>query len=127
MQCIGARTKIPGQDSESFKKTLGRYIDEELIFFEARVKLADGSGNFQEAIRKIKSFPVCLNRWRSLGEKYSQLYNTKGHGLAGEGMIVRELEKRLLIDVFAREKIGMDIKTWLQEARVKVPIKYFTE
>ena len=127
MQCIGLRTKVPAQDAENLKRTLARFVDEELIFFEARAKLADGSVNFQEAIRKIKAFPACISRWRSLGEKYAQLYSTKANNLAGEGMLVRELEKRLLIDYFAREKIGMDMKTWLQEARVKIAIKYYLE
>lgn len=127
MQCIGARVKVPGLDAESLKQTLGRYVDEELIYLEARAKLAEGSGNFQETIRKIKSFPACSTRWRSLGEKYAQLYSTKANALVGEGMVVRELEKRLLVDMYTREKIGLDLKAWLQEARVKTPIKYYTE
>lgn len=127
MQCVGERIKFPGSEKETVRRALTRYIDEELIYLEARAKMPDGSARFPETIRKIKSFPACHNRWKNLGEQYSQLWSSKANPLAGEGMLVRELEKRLLIDLFAKEKIGVDIKTWLQEARVKVPIKFYTE
>ena len=127
MQCISVRLKPPGLDKESGKASLQRFIDEELIYLDARSKQAPGSSEFEETIRKIKRFPACLSRWKALGEQYAALWNQKEGSLAGETMLVRELEKRLLVDQHVREKIGNDLRSWLQEARVRVPVKYFAD
>jgi hypothetical protein len=127
MQCINIRLKTPGLDKESAKASLQRYIDEELIYIDAKSKQASSSSDFEEIIRKIKRFPSCSARWKSLGERYASIWNQKAGSLTGETMLVRELEKRLMIDQHVREKIGNDLRSWLQEARVRVPVKYFAD
>lgn len=127
MQCISARIKTPGLHKETTKATLQRYIDEELIYLDARSKQGQSTPSFAESIQKIKRFPSCHARWKSLGERYASLWNQKEGSLTGETMLVRELEKRLLVDQHIRDKIGNDLRSWIQEARIRVPVKYFAD
>lgn len=127
MYCSGLRLRPPGSMNESVRRVLNTYVDEELVFLEAKTRMPEGSGGFTEAVRKIRVEPKCANRWRSLGERYGQIFRAKTGDLMGESLLVRELEKRLLIDKFIKEKLGSDVRSWMQEARVRVPVKIFAE
>lgn len=126
MICSGIRTR-EGVRFEPLVQSLHRYVDEELIYLEARVRLADGSGSFSEAIQKIKGNTKCYSRWRTLGKNYAELWSTKTRPKAGEGMLVRELEKRLLVDLFEQQRLGSDKSAWLQDVRLKIPVKIYVD
>ena len=127
LHCVGLRIRAPGTTNQTKRKVLEAYIDEELLYLEARARLPEGSGVFPETVRKIRADSRCSGRWRSLGERYGQAWRQKAGDLAGESLLVRELEKRLLVDKFVKERLGADARTWLQEARVRTPVKIFTE
>ena len=124
--------KIRSSDSEitqdvSLAKLLRQYVDEELIYLEARIRIPGGSGAFRKAIEKIKKAPICRKEWRTMGNRYSALWSSNRRPRAGEGMLVRELEKRLLVDLYIKTRIAADKISWLQEARVRHPIELYLE
>lgn len=128
MSCAGLRT---GANTEttgaSFEIVLNRFIEEELIYSEARTKKNAAKSMISDAIKAIQSNKKCQKDWRDLGKKYSTIWSTKGRPLEGEGMLVRELEKRLMIDAFTKTQIQGDRGIWLREAKVKIPIKLYLE
>ncbi len=126
MVCSGIRKRI-GERFEPLVETLNRYVDEELIYLEARARISEGSGLFGGAITKIKEAANCYSRWQRLGKRYAGLWSTRARPKAGEGMLIRELEKRLLVDRYQRQRLGSDRTTWLQDVRLKIPVKIYVD
>ncbi|NUM88666.1 MAG: hypothetical protein HUU37_05640, partial [Bdellovibrionales bacterium] len=53
--------------------------------------------------------------------------NTQARPRDGEGQLVRELEKRLLVDHFLETENLGEKSTWFREARLKHPVKLYLE
>lgn len=126
MICSKVRRRI-GERFEPLVDSLNRYVNEELIYLEARVRVTEGSGVFSDAIKKIKADEKCRSRWRALGQKYGSLWSSRTRPKAGEGMLIRELEKRLLVDQYQRQRLGTDRVSWLRDVRLKIPVKIYVD
>ncbi len=128
MSCAGLRVGSGvAQATENFDSVLSRYIEEELIYAEARTKKNTAKSMLSDAVKTIQSRSKCQKDWRDLGKKYATVWSTKSRPLEGEGILVRELEKRLVIDNFAKTQIQGERSIWLREQKVKVPIKLYLE
>jgi len=126
MQCALFRENS-NATKENFNELLGRYIEEELIYSEVMAKKEAVRRLIANAIKAIHENKKCQKEWRALGKKYSVVWGSKTRPLEGEGMLVRELEKRLQVDYYTKTKIQGDRAIWLREAKVKVPIKLYLE
>lgn len=117
---------IDANDRSSFAAILSQYIEEELIYTEARSR-KNFSGGLAQAIQTIQQKPACLKQWQELGKKYGKLFATQNRNREGETLLVRELEKRLTVDRYSKEKIPGDRSIWVREARVRIPVKIFLD
>jgi len=107
---------------------LSAYIDEELMYQEARAKkITSAPGQIPLSVQMILSKESCRARWLALGERYSKLFRTEVRSREGEGMLVRELEKRVLVESFRRKEIMPDFDLWKREASVRYPVKVYLE
>lgn len=125
MRCAGLRQKEGSQ--EAFGALLGRYLEEELIFSEANTKKITNQRMIGDAVNKIHQDKKCQSEWQAAGKRYGKIWSTKARPLEGEGMLVRELEKRLQIDNYTKTQIQGDKGIWLREAKVKIPVKLYLE
>lgn len=113
-----------GQD---FSGILNVYVEEELIYAEARAKKTSSSGSMRAAIEAIQRKSACLKQWQEQGKRSGRIWSTAGRPREGEAMLVRELEKRLTVDNYIKDKIPGDRSIWIREARVRVPVKLFLD
>lgn len=129
MICAKLRDKSQSgtPDVEHFQALLNRYIEEELMFQESRTKKSSTSSRLREAVQAIQAKPSCLHTWQELGNRFSILWGTPSRPKEGEAQLVRELEKRLIVQNFEKEQIQGDRSAWLRGARVKTPIKLFLD
>lgn len=127
--CIGAKPKESAgpKGPESFQVLLNRYIEEELIYLEAKNKRASGQNRLKETVDKIISKKECYRDWQNFGDKYDSIWASKTKPREGELILIRELEKRLSILNFEKEQIQGDRAVWIRGARVKTTIKLFLD
>ena len=115
------------QATEAFNITLGRYIEEELMYQEARSKKMSSTGFLQNAITSIQKKKNCLQEWQELGKRFGGMWSTSKRPHEGESMLVRELEKRLLVDNFEQTQIKSERGLWVREQKVKIPIRLYLD
>jgi hypothetical protein len=109
------------------KALLSSYIEEELMYLEARAKKVSTAGQVPLSVQAILAKEACRSTWLSLGERYAKLYRTDTRAREGEGLLVRELEKRVLVESFRRKEIMLDVELWKREASVRYPVKVYLE
>ena len=126
MICSGLRNE-QGKTNELLPKILNRYLDEELLYVAAIAKKQEISNNFQQAIQKIQSKELCSERWRKLGKSYGRIWGSNRKLRGGQVQLLRELEKRLLIDLFAEKSLKVNKENWLRETKLKTPIQLFIQ
>lgn len=126
LSCAGVikREESPGEDR---KQLIDAYVDEELIFLEARSKKISTAGLIPEAVRSIHKKEECKRRWQKLGQDFSRFYRTDTRAREGESLLVRELEKRVLVERFRRTELIADGELWRREARARYPVKVYIE
>lgn len=107
------------------KALLNAYVDEELLYQEARMKKVSTSGQIPISVQAILSKDDCRSQWLALGQRYSKIWRTEMRTREGEGLLVRELEKRVLVEKF--RKTVPDFDLWRREAGVRYPIKIYLE
>jgi hypothetical protein len=114
---------LPGER----KALLNAYIDEELFYLDARARKTSTSGQIPLSVQAILAKPGCKSRWLELGSRYSKFWKTEFHGREGESLLVRELEKRVLVEKFRRAEVIPDPEVWRREAAVRYPVKIFLD
>jgi hypothetical protein len=124
MSCAGLRKKVNDADMQS---TLRRYVDEELFYLEARAKKQSSSGELTDTIESIRSKKACRDDWNQLGKLYGKAWETDARPREGEGLLVRELEKRLLVDHFQKTENLGERAEWIREAKIRHPVKLYLE
>lgn len=124
--CAGVleKSEAPAEDK---RKLLDQYIDEELMFLEARSKRISTAGQVQKAVQSIHEKDECKGRWQKLGKDFSQYYRTEARMREGESLLVRELEKRILVLQFKHSGAISDGELWKREARARYPVKVYLE
>lgn len=126
MACAKLREGTPKKSLHT-RDLLDRYVEEELLVLEARGKKMNSGGGLSRAVERILAKPDCKKDWLTLGKSYGRAWNTGARPREGEGQLVRELEKRLLVDRFLEvENLG-ERATWFHEARLKHPVKLYLE
>jgi hypothetical protein len=126
LECAGVVKREKPLPTER-KALLNVYIDEELFYEKARAKKLGTGGHIPAAIQQIQSKAVCRANWLRLGEQYDKRWKTENRAREGEAMLVRELEKRVLVEQFQRSEQVSDIEIWKREASVQFPVKIFLE
>lgn len=124
--CAGKRARDKDLPSDT-KELLNFYIDAELMYLEARNKKINITGQLPEIVKVIHKKEECKNQWQSLGEKYSKYWKTEGRPREGESVLVRELERQVLIEKFRKTELSSDGELWRREERVKFPVKIYLE
>jgi hypothetical protein len=126
LQCAGVVKREKPLPTER-KALLSAYIDEELFFQEARSKKTSTAGQIPLSVQKIQSKEACRAQWLKLGERYEKVWKTENRAREGEGMLVRELEKRVLVERFKHAQAVNDVEIWKREAQAHFPVKVFLE
>jgi hypothetical protein len=109
------------------KALLEAYIEEELMYQEARSKKMSTVGLIPNAVHAIHKKEECKERWQKMGQDFSRFYRTDTRAREGESLLVRELEKRVLVEHFRKTELIADGELWRREARNRYPVKVFTE
>jgi hypothetical protein len=109
------------------KALLDVYIEEELMYQEARSRKLSTAGLIPQAVRDIYKLDDCKNRWKKLGENYSKTYRTDTRVREGESLLVRELEKRVLVEKFRKSEALADGELWKRDAKTRYPVKVYLE
>lgn len=113
--------------TDQIRPLLDAYIDEELMYFEARARKFTIAGVLQESVRAIHANEACKKSWQSLGERYGKYWKTAARPREGESQLVRELEKRILIERFRKSEVNVDSELWRREMRARHPVKVYLE
>ncbi len=113
--------------SEDKKELLESYVDEELMYLEARSKKLSTAGLIPQAVRLIHKNEECKDRWQKLGQRYSRFFRTENRTREGESLLVRELEKRVLVEKFRKTELVSDGELWRREARGRYPVRAYLE
>ena len=124
--CAGLRKRekpLP----ENIKILLDIYVDEELVYLEAKERKLATVGMISAGVKTITAKPECKAQWQKMGEKFGRLWKSKERPREGESQLIRELEKRLLIDKFRVSDPSIESDIWNKEIRVKHPVKIFLE
>lgn len=127
MVCAKLRQAPAEEEKEKLPLLLNRFIEEELIASEARTKRSGIVRLLGEAVEAIHADRNCRRRWQDLGHRYGTLWNTSAHPREGETMLVRELEKRMLVDHYLKTEAITDRGIWLREVKTKNPVKIFLD
>src|SRR5690606_27953071 len=90
LACAGVAKRESALPSDR-KALLKAYIEDELMYQEARAKKIQTAGQIPLSVQMIMSKDSCRSRWVSLGDKYSRIYRTESRAREGEGLLVREL------------------------------------
>ena len=126
LQCAGVVKRDKPLPSDR-KLLLQMFIDEELLYQDARSRKFSLSGQIPISVQQIQSKEACRAKWNSLGDKYAKLWKTENRAREGEGMLVRELEKRILVEKFRRSDSVSDFDLWKREASARFPVKVYLE
>jgi len=127
MICAELRKSYDVQPTQVFNIILSRYIEEELMFLEARNKKMQAGTLLPGAVSKIQKKKDCMKEWQSLGKRFAILWATPKRPHEGEAMLIRELEKRLLIDQFEVTEMKAERSLWIREEKVKIPLKLYLD
>lgn len=109
------------------KELLDSYIEEELMYLEARSRKISTAGMIPQAVRSIHKDEDCKARWQRLGQAYSKFFRTEARAREGESLLVRELEKRVLVDKFRKSELISDGELWKREVKSRHPVKVYLE
>lgn len=112
---------------ELVRPLLDVYIEEELMYLEARAKKIPVLGLMQAAVKSIHASEPCRTEWQSLGGKFGAFWKTPSRPREGESQLVRELEKRVLVEKFRKGEFGTDTELWKREVRARYPVKVYVE
>jgi hypothetical protein len=126
LECAGAVKRNPPLPSES-RQLLDAYVEEELMYLEARSKKISTAGLIPQAVRAIHQKEECKRRWQKLGQDFSAFFRTETRTREGEGLLVRELEKRVLVERFRKTELIADGELWRREVRNRHPVKVYVE
>jgi hypothetical protein len=126
LQCAGVVKRKAALPSDR-KALLQSYVDEDLFYQEARVKKTPTAGQIPLSVQLIQSKESCKAKWLALGDKYAKTWKTESRAREGESMLVRELEKRVLVEKFKKTENMPDPDLWKREALVRYPVKIFLE
>jgi hypothetical protein len=126
LQCAGVVKREKPLPTDR-RNLLNTYVDEELFYQEARNKKTSTAGQIPISVQAIESKESCRSQWLKLGERYSKIWKSEGHAREGESMLVRELEKRVLVQKFRGSEQIPDLDLWKREASVRYPIKIYLE
>lgn len=126
LTCAGVVKRDTALPSER-KALLNAFIEEELMYQDARIKKVSTAGQIPLSVQQILSTEKCRSRWAELGEKYSRAYRTESRAREGEGLLVRELEKRVLVLKFRKKEVIPDLDLWKREAALRYPVKIYLE
>jgi hypothetical protein len=113
--------------SEDKKALLDAYVEEELMFQEARSRKISTAGLIPQAVKSIHKTDACKTRWQKLGDEYSKVFRTENRAREGESLLVRELEKRVLVERFRKSEAAADGEVWKREAKSRYPVKVYLE
>lgn len=113
--------------SEDKKALLTAYVEEELMYQEARSRKLSTAGLIPQAVKAIHKSDACKSRWQKLGEEYSKVFRTENRAREGESLLVRELEKRVLVERFRKSEAAADGEAWKREAKSRYPVKVYLE
>ena len=125
MLCAGLRDKR--HKNESIQETLNRYIEEELFYLEARAKKSGAPSSLSKAMDTLREKKNCRDDWNQLGRLYGKAWETDARPREGEGMLVRELEKRLMIDRYLKTANIGDRSDWIRETRIRYAVKLYLD
>lgn len=126
LSCSGLRKREKALSSD-LRPLLEEYIEEELMYLEARSRKLTTAGMIPETVKAIHRNADCKARWQSLGERYLELWKTNSRPREGQSILVRELEKRILIDKFRKTEIVGDTELWKRETKARYPVKIYLE
>lgn len=126
LTCAGVK-KREGSLPTEIRPLLEAYIEEELMYQEARSRKLTTSGLIPETVKSIHSNSTCKQRWQSLGEKYLEAWKTETRPQEGQSILVRELEKRILVEKFRKTEIVGDTELWKRESKARYPVKIYLE
>jgi hypothetical protein len=125
LDCAGvvkAKTLAPGR-----KALLDAYIEEELMFLDAKAKKLATDGMVTESKSRIFAKHACRTSWQKLGENYNAYWRTEARNSEGGGLLARELEKQVLVEKYRRSKTITDPDLWNREIRAHFPVKVFMD
>jgi hypothetical protein len=126
LQCAGVVKREKPLPTER-KALLAVYVEEELFYQEARTKKTSTAGQIPLSVQRIQNKERCRAEWLALGDRYSKVWKTENRAREGEGMLVRELEKRVLVEKFRRTEVMPDVELWKREATARYPVKIYLE
>ncbi|MCO5144059.1 MAG: hypothetical protein M9962_13295 [Oligoflexia bacterium] len=106
---------------------LNKYIDDEILYLEARSKKSKQLGIINSAVKEIYKKEACKKQWLDLGKKYSSYWNIDSRRKEGEGQLIKELEKRVFIQNYLTSLSEGDASASLQEAKIKTLVKVYLE
>lgn len=109
------------------KELLDAFVEDELMYLEARSRKVSTAGLIPKAVQAIHKNEECRSQWQRLGEAYGKAYRTESRLREGESLLVRELEKRVLVEKFRSSEAIADGELWRREARARFPVKIYLE
>lgn len=109
------------------KILLEAYIEDELMYLDARSRKVSTAGLIPQVIKAIHKNETCKEKWQKLGISYSKVFRTETRLREGESLLVRELEKRVLVDKFRKSEVIADGELWKREAKSRHPVKVYLE
>ncbi len=113
--------------AENSKALLEAFVEDELMYQEARARKVNTSGLIPQVLQLIHKSETCKAMWQKLGTNYSKFYRTENRKREGESLLVRELEKRILVDKFRKTEVIADGELWKREAKARYPVKVYLE
>ena len=126
LDCAGVVRRAAPLPEEK-KALLDVYVEEELMYQEARSRKLSTAGMIPQAVRAIHKTEACKGQWQRLGENYSKVFRTETRSREGESLLVRELEKRVLVEKFRKSEAISDGELWKREAKARYPVKVYLE
>lgn len=119
-----AKLRHRGQQLSAAKRALlNVYIEEELVYQEARSKKFKSQHLVLQASRQIQTNPACWELWKKLGADWGEYWRSPTRKYEGESQLVMELEKRLNIDAFTKAEPTVSSELWRREVRQKFPVR----
>jgi hypothetical protein len=112
---------------EQLRPLLDVYIEEELMYLEARTRKLTIAGSLQETVKAIHQNSSCKSMWQNLGEKFGKFWKTPSRPREGESQLVRELEKRILVERFRKNELNADSELWRREVKVRYSVKVYLD
>lgn len=128
LECAGLREKskvstaVPKKDDQ---RKLQQYIEDELIYLDARGNSVRLKQDIRNVVSQIKSKRKCAALLRELDKSLATLYRS-GRGVSrGGAVLLRQLEKALLVEQHKRDEVRVQSSTWVSEAKSRTKIEVF--